>query len=196
MTYLVVPVNRGDQDRLQYPLEPRQTKRVGEGSLPSRIPLVGHGSKRWTLSGCGISGFLSHVRARATREDRGAVVRRRTAPEHDKLRRSDETSPTVKSSTGNRLSRAFLTVRQETVPNVKATSHAETFPRFRGSASGEDRVWRRVEARFSFRGLEIVRLHWEISRKLCQVGRLGHTPTSGPFGGMYRRHLSIQRLFR
>ena len=39
----------------------------------------------------------------------------------DNARRSGETSPTVKSSTGNRPSRAFFAVRQETVPNREWT---------------------------------------------------------------------------
>lgn len=139
-------------------------------------------------------GLLSHVRARATREDRGAVVRRRTAPELDRLRRSDDTSPTVKSSTGNRPSRAFLTVRQETVPNVKLRLH--TRRRFlrvgRGQGVATDRGF------FSFQAPKSQEsIPWGergFLWKLCQGGSPGHTPTSGPFGGMYRRHLSFQRL--
>jgi len=92
------------------------------GCFPSGIPLTGSGPKRDALSGyagrktcCPSSGLVQRER---TGELSCGDARHRA---DDNARRSGERSLTVKSSTGNRPSRAFLAVRQETVPNREWT---------------------------------------------------------------------------
>src|SRR6185437_899133 len=102
--------------------EPRQTKRVGEGSNAFTNPA--HGV--WAKARCAIG-----VCGRKTRCPSSGLVQRERTGElscgdvryraDDNARRPGETSLAVKSSTGNRPSRAFLAVRQETVPNREWT---------------------------------------------------------------------------